>query len=157
VGPTAYVLQRGALDPEGWFCTNNNGDRTEGQVPLALYATQAQAEAEAARREAAAQLGTNPFVFRSLLEGLYGGDDFGLSSHPYAGFRQAIQQLGLRLPDPRRKTTVSPSGHCEFRSAPWLAWWDKHVDAMSEAQRAGIWLLLDQIRFHSVTPVTVED
>jgi hypothetical protein len=39
----------------------------------------------------------------------------------------------------------------------WLAWWDERVDAMTDAQREGLWGLLDRLRFHSVTEVNLED
>jgi hypothetical protein len=156
-GSGAYLVQRVALDPEGPRCTDNNGDPTDGQVPLALYPTRKQADRERDRLEGAVRRLVNPFAFPDPQEGLTVGDHFGLSSHTYSQFRREIRNLGLPLPDSDDRATVSASGLTLFRSAPWLAWWDKRVDAMSDEQREAIWDLLDLLRFHSVSQVRLED
>jgi hypothetical protein len=159
VGSTAYLLERVALDPQGNFCRNNNGDFTEGQVPLGLYADRQQAEAECIRRETAARHGVSPFAFPSGHEpGMQGDHVWASSGLSYTRFRNEIRALGL-CPPPLEwggDSPVSPTGHCLFYSKHWLEWWDAQVDRMTPEQREAIWQLLDEIRFHRVTEVQVE-
>jgi hypothetical protein len=157
VGTTAYLLQRQAIDPEGTFCTDNTGDPTEGQVPLALYPTRERAEAERRRCEEATRRLVSPFAFPAPHEYCTGGDYLGVSSLTYTRFLKAARGLGVPLPRLPTTRTVSPTGHCEYRSGPWLAWWDEHVDTMTEEQREAVWGLLDRLHFHTVVQVELSD
>jgi hypothetical protein len=149
VGPTAYLLERVALDPEGTFCTNNNGDPTEGRVPLALYATRERAEARRRECEETARELVSPFAFPPPHNSL-----FYLTSVPYEGLREGVERLGLKPPGGRRGTRAGPG---EFAPEAWLGWWDERVDAMTDAQREGLWALLDRLHFRAVTEVRLED
>jgi hypothetical protein len=151
-GPTAYLLQRPAFDPEGPFCTDHIGDLTEGVVPLGLYPTREQAEAARQRCEAEARRLVSPFAFPpphySLLH---------LTRLSYAQLKKATRRLGLDPAVRPKGTIVRPQlGVTEYWPELWLRWWDERVDAMTDEQREGVWALLDRLRLCSVEEVTLE-
>jgi hypothetical protein len=152
VGSAAYLLQRPAFEPEGGICTNGNGDPTEGVVPLALYATTEAAESARRSREQAARLLVSPFAFPPPHYSL-----FDITKLSFEQLKARVARLGLPLPVRPKGTPVRPElGVTEYWPELWLAWWEEHVDAMSDEQREGLWALLDRLKLFTVAGVKVE-
>ncbi len=148
-GRTAYLLQRRALEPGG-FCTNYNGDPTEGVVPLALYATRGAAEADAGWREAEARRVASPFDFPG-----YHHNIWYVTSREFPAFREGAERLGLY---PRGKKRGRWGGGEWDRYMPhcWADLWDECVDELTDEQRDGVWGLLDRLHFYEVVEVTLD-
>ena len=134
------VVRRGWRDRyEGgydWF-RNDEGRPDKSGRPLAAYSDRAAAEARAAELEAEARATLNPFAFLET----YWLQDY--SSLALNHFEQKLRKLlpGIRLP---RKD--------KHGERPWLGWWARVVDRLSDEQRAAVWGLLDRVQFYKVVP-----
>ena len=112
-------------------------------VPVAVFGTGEEADADAAARDAAVRAEFDPFRLCRDEASARPLDEW--SS---LGEAEIVQQL----------TTL---GHSRNNSdAPdrtsWAAWWDQHAPGWDAHTRAAVWALFDRVTFHAVTPVALE-
>jgi hypothetical protein len=136
-----YLVQRRALtaDLHEAGLEPHTAHPNGGFVPwkaLRLFASEAAALAFANEVRAAIRLEVNPFHY-------CGWDLNEASSHPVDDFWLLAAELGLSLPG-------------EYSYARY-EWWYENAPKMTDAQREGVWALLDRLELVRVTPLTLHD
>jgi len=103
-----------------------------GEVRESSFATEAEAQDDARRREADARAKVNPFRC---------GTTWADRSHlPEAVFSDFLRDAG-----------VEPPAAAPDEPIDWAAWWDEKAKHLGDAQRQRVWEGLDRVRFFQVS------
>jgi hypothetical protein len=136
-GKGVYIVQRlsWALggDESGPSCYRDDGDQG---TPLCCFRSRKQAEAYCRELEQQARRELSPFQFGEELELL--------TSLKKPALDRGLRQLGLKPP-------TAKAFRAEWGGIDWRAWWDAVAADLTDAQREGIFDLLDRLRFYEVT------
>jgi hypothetical protein len=145
--PTLHLVER-----RSWATSlydgpdaQNSDDERHG-IPVAALTTRAAAQRRAEELTRAARLETNPFL-------LEGGELEFLSSLEEETILDRLTGLGLPPPG-------VISGHeYSWRNGlrDWAAWYDDLASQLTDAQRDGVWDLLDLLVLYAVVPVKLEE
>lgn len=121
-------------------CYSNDG---EDATPIAVFSSQAAAEAHAAELEQQARRELSPFLFLDLRELDH------ISSHPVTEWRRRLKTVGLNMPT--KKAFNDGSGEID-----WQAWYDSLVETLTDEQRRVLWGLCDQLSLYKVMAINPE-
>jgi hypothetical protein len=149
---THFVVSRLTWRIAGWSRTFA---RLPGETRVAAFVDFDSAEADRAKREAAARATVNPFRC---------GSNWGERSHmPEAVFRDFIKDAGIEPPTIWVRPTTDEYGNPLSRQRlkrpetpppdtyrDWEAWWDAVAPTLSAERVARVWEGLDRVRFFSV-------
>ncbi|MGL4550180.1 MAG: hypothetical protein ACRC33_03245 [Gemmataceae bacterium] len=146
--PKLHVVQRRAWDVNRHDDEPNtyNGDDDPQGVPVAAFVKKADATKRAKELAAAARRETNPFQFE-------GGELDALSSLPEKSLLGRLTALGL-VPPP------AITGHPDrWRNGrrDWITWYDGLASQLTDAERDGVWDLLDLLVLYAVVSVALEE
>ena len=149
LGRRVYLAQRRSLRSldGGWrLCRQPNRSEGASYAPLRLFDVRARAEEFARGLGRIARREVNPFDFPNP----YDYDFSALTSLSEIELQQRIADLGLVTPE-ERTLDVGPTGPQTW--IDWSGWWRRTVGTMMQAQRDGVWDLLDRLRLYEVFPL----
>jgi hypothetical protein len=142
-GKGIYLVQRLSWglggDDEGPSYYRYEGDQG---TPLFGFRNRKAAEACCRQLEQQARREVAPFDF-------YDGELELLTSLSPAEFPKALRQLGLKPPTVRTFPT-------KYKTIDWPAWWAAVAADLSDAQRQGVFELLDQLHFYEVIQAEID-
>jgi hypothetical protein len=135
-GKGAYIVQR--LSWHVWGDESGpifNKDEDDQGTPLRCFPDRKAAKACCRELETQARREVSPFQF-------HGGELELLTTLSKEEFRQAVRRLGLKPPD--------------SKSSDWRPWWDAVAGGLTDAQREGIFDLLDQLHFYTIAQAELD-
>jgi hypothetical protein len=144
-GKGVFVVQRLSWtvmqDESGPVFYRNEGDQG---TPLCCFRDRERAEAYCRELQRQARRELSPFRFIQELEFL---ED--LTSLSEKALCQGLRKLGLKPPTVRTFPT-------KWKTINWWAWWDAVAGDLSDAQREGIYELLDRLHFYEVVEAELD-
>jgi len=142
-GKGVFVVQRLSWNVGGdragpCFCNDEDDQGT----PLRCFRSREEAEACCQELEQQARRELSPFQFHM-------GELELLTTLSEKEFRQALGKLGLTPP-------TGTAFRTEWRSIDWRVWWDAVAADLTDAQREGVFDLLDELRFYEVVQAELD-